>query len=328
MYGRRRRRGGNLGGIHLLFFLMRYLPRLAEVKPLVTLLLGGVMFGAQYGLLPGPLEYLAYAPASQVCLAPAAVVYGDQFSRILTGMLRHTSDYHLFFTLGQLAQRGLSMEPRLGSENYGKMIFAVSILTQIAICISAIALSTITRDDSWAVDCYIGFAPVLFALKPLGGPQRVSFFGMQMPSFEWSLLFELGLMHVLIPQSSLFANVIGLATGFAFASATAGSLGVPTSAAAGVWARYAKMQLERLSRWAAGTGNGSAGARRAPPQRMQPSAPPAPTTSSAGQSSSERDNHARSRAAAAAAARFERSHVRRRPVSAGGVGLGPPMNLH
>ena len=173
---------GNLGGIHLLFFLMRYLPRLAEVKPL-TLLLGGAMFGAQYGLL-GPLEYLAYAPASQVCLAPAAVVYGDQFSRILTGMLRHTSDYHLFHA--GPARTAWSVDGTTFGAKYGKMIFAVSILTQIAICISAIAL-TITRDDSWAVDCYIGL--LLCCLRSsLSAGRSGSPFGMQMPSFVVSPL--------------------------------------------------------------------------------------------------------------------------------------------
>ena len=93
----------------------------------VTLATGGTLAAVHFQLL-GPRIPLIYGAAEQICLMPGAVVYDAEIWRLLTSTVRHISDYHLYWSLGSLASKGLALEPRLGSPRFGLLLFQLSLL--------------------------------------------------------------------------------------------------------------------------------------------------------------------------------------------------------
>ena len=71
---------------------MQYIPRLLEVKPLVTCSLGGALLAIHFRVL-GPLPLLYAADIREVCLMPGAILYDVELLRFITGVLTHISDY-------------------------------------------------------------------------------------------------------------------------------------------------------------------------------------------------------------------------------------------
>ena len=71
---------------------MRYLPALMEVKPAVTLAVGGSLLAVHFRML-GPLPFLYGTSLQQVCLMPGAILYDVELLRFVTGVLTHISDY-------------------------------------------------------------------------------------------------------------------------------------------------------------------------------------------------------------------------------------------
>ena len=164
---------------YLIFMAMQYIPRLLEVKPLVTCSLGGALLAIHFRVL-GPLPLLYAADIREVCLMPGAILYDVELLRFVTGVVTYFSDYHLYYTLGSLAAKGLALEPRIGSSNFAVLLLAVTVLTAIVTVVLSFSLYNIAGDHGWMKECYCGLSPALFALKPvslaLGGPERTSFF--------------------------------------------------------------------------------------------------------------------------------------------------------
>ena len=174
------------GGVpfYLIFMAMQYIPRLLEVKPLVTCSLGGALLAIHFRVL-GPLPLLYAADIREVCLMPGAILYDVELLRFVTGVVTYFSDYHLYYTLGSLAAKGLALEPRIGSSNFAVLLLAVTVLTAIVTVVLSFSLYNIAGDHGWMKECYCGLSPALFALKPvslaLGGPERTSFFVRKTP---------------------------------------------------------------------------------------------------------------------------------------------------
>ena len=105
MMGRGRRGGGP--PIYLIFMAMRYLPRLMEEKPAVTLGLGGSLLVIHFKLIriAPSIDAWLYAGDAAMCLMPGAIIYDAELWRLLTGAVRHMSDYHLYWSLGSLASK-------------------------------------------------------------------------------------------------------------------------------------------------------------------------------------------------------------------------------
>ena len=73
------------GGVpfYLIFMAMQYIPRLLEVKPLVTCSLGGALLAIHFRVL-GPLPLLYAADIREVCLMPGAILYDVELLRFVT----------------------------------------------------------------------------------------------------------------------------------------------------------------------------------------------------------------------------------------------------
>ena len=125
------------------------------------------------------------AVVNMLLLVPSLSFGSACVLRFLTGVVTYFSDYHLYYTLGSLAAKGLALEPRIGSSNFAVLLLAVTVLTAIVTVVLSFSLYNIAGDHGWMKECYCGLSPALFALKPvslaLGGPERTSFFVRKTP---------------------------------------------------------------------------------------------------------------------------------------------------
>ena len=142
----------------LLLMVARYLPALMEVKPAVTLAVGGSLVGFHFRLL-GNLPYLYGRAIQDVCLMPGAILYDVELLRFVTGVLTHFSDYHLYWALGSLASKGLALEPRIGSKNFGTLLLALTVLTSAVTVVLSFSMYNLLGDHGWMKNCYLGGHP-------------------------------------------------------------------------------------------------------------------------------------------------------------------------
>lgn len=192
--GMGRRRGGGVP-IQLIFLALQYLPRLLEIKPMATLAFGGVLLGNHLGLLRfGPM--LFFADFSRACLAPPAVLFGMELWRLFTGLFLLSSDGHMYWALSSLAAKGLSMEPRVGTESYAAVLLVTALLSGViytVLCWLGVP-SLFGLENGW-YGCHAGPDMVLFALKPvslaLGGNEASRIFGMPLPGGAHAAWVEL-----------------------------------------------------------------------------------------------------------------------------------------
>lgn len=133
----------------------RYLPALMEVKPAVTLAVGGFLVGFHFRLV-GSIPYLYGRNIQEVCLMPGAILYDVELLRFVTGVITHLSDYHLYWALASLAAKGLALEPRIGSKNFGTLLLALTVLTSVVTVVLSFSLYNLLGDHGWMKNCYLG----------------------------------------------------------------------------------------------------------------------------------------------------------------------------
>lgn len=142
----------------------RYLPALMEVKPAVTLAVGGTLVGVHFRLL-GALPFLYGRTIQDVCLMPGAILYDVELLRFATGVLTHLSDYHLYWALGSLAAKGLALEPRIGSKNFATLLLALTMLTSAVTVVLSFSLYNLLGDHGWMKNCYLGEPAPSFSFR-------------------------------------------------------------------------------------------------------------------------------------------------------------------
>jgi membrane associated rhomboid family serine protease len=133
----------------------RYLPALLEVKPAVTLAVGAFLAGHHLRLM-GNIPYLYGRTLQDVCLMPGAILYDVELLRFVTGVITHFSDYHLYWALGSLAAKGLALEPRIGSKNFGTLLLALTVLTSVITVVLSFSMYNLLGDHGWMKTCYLG----------------------------------------------------------------------------------------------------------------------------------------------------------------------------
>ena len=228
-YGGRRRGGGI--PIHLIFLALRYLPALMQIKPMATLAFGGMVLGNHLGLLRfGPLLFLA--DAGRACLSPAAVLFGLEMWRLFTGLFILSGDGHMYWAMSSLAAKGLSLEPRVGTESYAVVLIVTALLSGIIYTLLTwIGLPSLLGLHNGFDSCFVGPDMVLFALKPvslaLGGNEASSFFGMPLPGGAHAAWVELLIVYVWHHNASMFANICGIFAGYLYCLLAGLTIDVP-----------------------------------------------------------------------------------------------------
>jgi len=112
----------------------------------------------------------------------------------------------------------LALEPRIGSKNFATLLLALTVLTSAVTVVLSFSMYNLLGDHGWMKNCYLGLSPALFGLKPvslaLGGPERASFFGFEMPSAH-AVWFELLIVLMINPSGSFFfTHLCGVFAGY------------------------------------------------------------------------------------------------------------------
>merc|ERR1719498_1216753 len=187
---------------------------------MATLAFGGIILGNHLGFLRfGPMIFLANA--GRACLSPPAVLFGMELWRLFTGLFVLTSDGHVYWALSSLAAKGLSLEPRVGTESYAAVLVVTALLSGVLytfLCWLGVP-SLFGLQNGW-YGCLAGPDMVLFALKPvslaLGGNESSSFFGMRLPGGAHAAWVDLVIVYVWHHEASMFANICGILAGYLY----------------------------------------------------------------------------------------------------------------
>ncbi|XP_066565837.1 rhomboid-related protein 4 isoform X2 [Amia ocellicauda] len=166
--------------------------------------------------------YLFLAPLKNllnVCISVQhAFTYRD-WQRLLFSPFHHADDWHLYFNMVSLLYKGVRLEKRLGSPWFGYIIAVFSLLTGVMYILLEMALSEVTNDPSYKMQCAVGFSGVLFALKVVnnhyfpGGVTHV----MGVPVVnKYACWAELVLIHFMSPGTSFVGHLAGILVGLMY----------------------------------------------------------------------------------------------------------------
>ncbi|MBN3314776.1 RHBL4 protein, partial [Atractosteus spatula] len=166
--------------------------------------------------------YLFLVPQKKllnVCISVQNAYVHKDWQRLLLSPFHHADDWHLYFNMVSMLWKGLRLEKRLGSLWFGYVIAVFSLLTGVVYILLEIALAELTEDQSYKMQCAVGFSGVLFALKVVnnhyfpGGVTNLMGFPVANKYACWA---ELVLIHVLSPGTSFVGHLAGILVGLMY----------------------------------------------------------------------------------------------------------------
>lgn len=223
---RSRQRGSNLG---LLLLASQLIQVGFDNIPPVTLAVLGL--NAYLYLFPA-------APLMQACVSVDQAYKLKDWRRLLLSPLHHADDMHLYFNMVSLLWKGMRLERRLGGPFFLFLLSVFSVLTGVIYLLLEAALTELTEDYSYSMQCAVGFSGVLFGLKVLvnhyfpGGTTYLMGFPVSNRYASWA---ELVLIHVTSPGTSFIGHLSGILVGLLY---TSGPLKTIMKKCAGLFADY------------------------------------------------------------------------------------------
>lgn len=205
----RRHRGSHLGLLLLASQLIHV--GLDNIPPVTLAVLG---LNAYLYLFPA-------APLMKACVSVEQAYWLQDWRRLLLAPLHHADDMHLYFNMASLLWKGMRLERRLGGAWFFYLLSVFSLLTGLVYLLLEVALTELTQDQSYSMQCAVGFSGVLFALKVLcnhyhpGGMTYVM--GVPVPN-RYSSWAELVLIHITSPGTSFIGHLAGILVGLLYTS--------------------------------------------------------------------------------------------------------------
>eukprot|EP00457_Paulinella_chromatophora_P009438 gb/GEZN01009505.1/.p1 GENE.gb/GEZN01009505.1/~~gb/GEZN01009505.1/.p1 ORF type:complete len:292 (-),score=21.39 gb/GEZN01009505.1/:397-1272(-) len=167
-----------------------------------------------------------YTRTHSICVLPAAVWYGLEFYRLLTGVVYHLSDNHIAFNMASLLYKGIVLENALGSPRFLCLTLLLTVLSSTLFVLLAVVLSEVDLYPGAMSVCAAGFSGVLFAYTVVinhdhrvQGHTQPRLLGMQLPvllptkHLAW---FELFMIYYLVPGSSFLGHLAGILAGLLY----------------------------------------------------------------------------------------------------------------
>ncbi|XP_071393973.1 rhomboid-related protein 4 [Centroberyx affinis] len=164
------------------------------------------------------------APLMQACVSVQNAYWHKDWRRLLLSPLHHVDDWHLYFNMASFLWKGTKLEQRMGGAWFLYLLSFFSLLTGLVYLLLEAGLTSLTQDQSYSMECAVGFSGVLFALKVLsnhyhpGGVTYVMGFPVSNRFASW---VELVLIHLTAPGTSLIGHLAGIVVGLLY---TAGPL--------------------------------------------------------------------------------------------------------
>lgn len=206
---RRRERGSNLG---LLLLASQLIHVGFDNIPPVTLAVLGI--NAYLYLFPA-------APLMKACVSVDQAYRLKDWRRLLLSPFHHADDMHLYFNMVSLLWKGMRLERRLGGPFFLYVLSVFSVLTGLVYLFLEAALTELTEDYSYSMQCAVGFSGVLFGLKVLvnhyfpGGTTYLLGIPVSNRYASWA---ELILIHVTSPGTSFIGHLSGILVGLLYTS--------------------------------------------------------------------------------------------------------------
>lgn len=206
---RRRERGSNLGLLLLASQLIQV--GFDNIPPITLAVLGLNIY----------LFLFPAAPLMQACVSVDHAYKLKDWRRLLLSPLHHADDMHLYFNMVSLLWKGMRLERRLGGPFFLFVLSVFSVLTGVVYLVLEAALTELTEDYSYSMQCAVGFSGVLFGLKVLvnhyfpGGMTYLMGFPVSNRYASWA---ELVLIHVTSPGTSFVGHLSGILVGLLYTS--------------------------------------------------------------------------------------------------------------
>ncbi|XP_072308664.1 rhomboid-related protein 4 [Eucyclogobius newberryi] len=204
---RPRQRSSNLGLLLLGFQLVQL--GLDNIPPVTLAVLGLNVY----------LYIFPAAPLMKACVSVDQAYRLKDWHRLLLSPLHHADDMHLYFNMASLLWKGMRLERRLGGPFFLSVLAVFSVLTGLVYLFLEAALTEITQDYSFSMQCAVGFSGVLFGLKVLvnhyfpGGMSYVMGIPVSSRYASWA---ELVLIHITSPGTSFIGHLSGILVGLLY----------------------------------------------------------------------------------------------------------------
>ncbi|KAF7661022.1 hypothetical protein LDENG_00270940 [Lucifuga dentata] len=202
-----RRRGSHLGLLLLASQLFQV--GLDNIPPITLAVLGLNVY----------LYLFPAAPLMKACVSVQQIYWYKDWRRLLLSPLHHADDWHLYFNMVSFLWKGIKLERRLGEAWFLYLLSVFSLLTGLVYLVLEAALTEITQDSSYSMQCAVGFSGVLFALKVLNNhyhPGGVTYVMGVSVSSRYASWVELVLIHLTTPGTSLIGHLAGILVGLLY----------------------------------------------------------------------------------------------------------------
>ncbi|KAK7883070.1 hypothetical protein WMY93_029244 [Mugilogobius chulae] len=206
---RPRQRSSNLGLLLLGYQLMQM--GLDNIPPVTLAVLGLNVY----------LFIFPVAPLMKACVSVDQAYWLKDWRRLLLSPFHHADDMHLYFNMASLLWKGVRLERRLGGPYFLYILSVFSVATGLVYLLLEAALTELTQDYSFSMQCAVGFSGVLFGLKVLvnhyfpGGMSYVMGIPVSNRYASWA---ELVLIHITSPGTSFIGHLSGILVGLLYAS--------------------------------------------------------------------------------------------------------------
>ncbi len=215
-YGRRRDPYQDQQAIRLILALVHQI-LMMERKPPVSLAI--LAINVLVYLKPkGLSDILPRIPSIRAgCLQPAKILFGGEWSRLLSSPFLHQDDLHLYYNMASLLWKGSILEPFMGSVAFTALILELLVfsgLIYVGIASFAVAQGLWFGQRAFN-SCAVGFSGVLFGLKVVlnaQSPGWTSIAGFSLPT-KYAAWAELVLISIITPNTSFLGHLAGILAG-------------------------------------------------------------------------------------------------------------------
>lgn len=180
----------------------------------LTLLIACVVLSLD--LVPAEfLRNLGFYTETDLMLIPSLVVHNLELSRVVTSLLYHAQEWHLYYNMTSLLWKGSSLERAVGTKRHVAITLLLGVISQFLYIGCAYARQQYLGDATSMHTALCGFSGVLFGYKVLltqgAPPEHMSaLMGILPLQTRYLVWGELLLMHFMFPNSSFVAHLCGI----------------------------------------------------------------------------------------------------------------------
>lgn len=158
-------------------------------------------------------------PLLQACVSVERAYWYKEWRRLVLSPLHHADDFHLYFNMVSFLWKGIRLERRMGGAWFCYLLSVFSLVTGVVYLLLEMALTELTQEITYSMQCAVGFSGVLFGLKVLNNhyhPGGVTYIVGFPVSNRYASWLELVLIHITSPGTSFVGHLAGILVGLLY----------------------------------------------------------------------------------------------------------------